>query len=117
MTRTLNGRFVNNPGSNAAPQRFGVVIANGSVTNWSETSDKNNSKPAMGRYWHASDIGLWMEEESQDESLSLHKFYLDGTFGLCQGKKKIRATLVNHTTKKSGGCAEFVVRSGGVYDA
>jgi RecA/RadA recombinase len=117
MTRTLNGRFVNKPGSNASPQRFGIVIANGTVTNWSETSDKNICKPAMGRYWHVSDIGLWMEEESQDETIALHDLYLDGTFGLNQGKKKIRATLVNHWAKKCGGCTELMVRSGGVSDA
>lgn len=119
MARSLDERFTDRAESSTqAPHRFGVIIANGTVANWSETSDKNNSKPAMGRYCHVSDIGLWMEEEPQDEGLVIHDFYQDGSVGLHRGNKKVvRATLMNHWAKKCGGFARFVVRTGGIYDA
>lgn len=117
MTRALDGRIVTNNNNNQLIQRFGIVIANGSVSNWSEGSEKNNTKPAMGRYWHVNDIGLWMEEEPQEEGLGVQDFNQDGLIGLHRGHKKVvRATLLNHWAKKSGGDVMFVVRSGGVYD-
>lgn len=118
MSRTLDGRFANRSDSNESPRRFGVVIANGTVANWFDTSDKNHSKPAMGRYWHVSDIGLWLDEEPQDEQPAICDFYQDGLVGLHHGNRKIvTATVTNHWAKKCGGHARFVVRSGGLYDA
>ena len=117
MTRALDGRIVTNDINDQFIRRFGIVIANGSVSNWSDGFEKNNSKPAMGRYWHVSDIGLWMEEEPQEARLELQDFHQDGLIGLHRGHKKVvRATLMNHWAKKSGGSVMFVVRSGGVYD-
>jgi hypothetical protein len=116
MARTLDGRFANANSKEA--RRFGILIANGSVANWSET-ERNNSKPAMGRYWEVSDVELWMEEECHEEShrLDVCDFYQNGLNGLHRGQRKmVKATLLNHWTKKCGESVRFVVKSGGVYD-
>jgi hypothetical protein len=115
------------------PRRFAVVVTNGSVANWS--ADGNyvalanyaTNKPALGRYWHFSDVGLWLEEDkshSQSDGASFHlqDFYNDTPVaGLHYASKKVvRATLMNHYAKSCGGkeklIVKFVVRSGGIGD-
>ena len=113
IARGLDSRF----DSNGTRQRFGVLVVNGTVSR-QETFDGKRNKPAMGRYWHASDIELWMEEVlSSEDKLSVEEFYRDEIAGLHRDcKKVVEVTLLNHWAKKSGGKVQFVIGSGGLHD-
>ncbi|KAL7480613.1 hypothetical protein ACHAW6_006292 [Cyclotella cf. meneghiniana] len=142
MARTLDCRFDTTPKEDAdneslwihsPPRRFAVVVTNGSVANWSADGtsaalvNNDTHKPAMGRYWHVSDIGLWLEEDkshsqSDGASFKLQDFYNETPVaGLYYASKKVVcATLTNHYAKscvgKKNSMVKFVVRSGGVED-
>ena len=94
----------------------------------------------MGRYWHVSDIGIWLEEDtkssSREDATSRAQqqpinFYNDtSVVGLALGEKKvICATLQNHYGKSCKSrdnnatgqqteklCAKFRIRNGGIDD-
>lgn len=116
MAKTLDGRFdsveqQNGTDDNSlqSPRRFAVVVTNGSVAkrsldNETVTGRTALNKPAMGRYWQVSHVGVWLEEESNpsaDGGFQLSDFYEDAPIaGLhLAGKKVVRATLQNHYGK------------------
>ena len=151
---------------NIKPRRFAVVVTNGSVAKFSldkkdqpsltgsssnvvtsAAGGSNNNKtpsqnkPAMGRYWHVSDIGIWLEEDTKSSNKDATSraqeqpinFYNDtSVVGLALGEKKvICATLQNHygkSCKKSRDnnaatgqqteklYAKFRIRNGGIDD-
>ncbi|KAL7433354.1 hypothetical protein ACHAXH_005529 [Discostella pseudostelligera] len=124
-------------------RRFAVVVTNGSVVKRSFDNDhshrfsaskhRSHNQPAMGQYWHVSDVGLWLEEDKTpvDDETSLQPISLyDNTppVALSLAEKKIvRATLLNHYGK-SCKCdnvvgqhsikafAKFSIRSSGISD-
>lgn len=130
MARTHDGRLglgSSNAGKKSAkflsqafwPRRFAVVVTNGSVAkNPSESESLGTSKaaagiptqknkPAMGRYWHVSDVGVWLEvDRSREGETRTIDFYHDSpAVGLFVGTDNIIcATLQNHIGKscKSG---------------
>jgi len=161
-TISSKGGGNNNNDAVIKPRRFAVVITNGSVAKFSldkkdqpsligsssnvVTSAGGNSKtpsqnkPAMGRYWHVSDIGIWLEEDTKSSNGATSRaqqqpinFYNDtSVVGLALGEKKvICATLQNHygkSCKKSRDnnaatgqqteklYAKFRIRNGGIDD-
>jgi len=144
------------PGTTLSARRFAVVVTNGSVAKYSldnkeqsvgsssstkattSTASEVNqtqNKPAMGRYWHVSDVGIWLEEDTSTQYQQHQQpinFYDDtSVVGLALSEKKIvRATLQNHYGKScrrigenNGGqtmndkpIAKFRIRSGGIDD-
>jgi len=113
MTRTIDGRVAPGSSTDKSMRRFGTMITNGSVTNRSENIEKNS----MGRYWHVSDIALWMEEETQNDELDIYDSYQSGAIGLYPEHRKIlRTTLLSHWGKKRSGSVRLVVGSGGISD-
>ena len=124
MTRSLDCRFPSRLSGNETactpPHRFAVVVTNGSVASWSDNTS-NKSKPAMGRYWHANDIGLWIEDESQSDGMPhIQDFYDAGNRLFHASRKVARASLLNHYDKPCGGrerpFVKFAIRTGGVFD-
>ena len=142
-------------GTTLSARRFAVVVTNGSVAKYSldnkeqsvgsssnkattTTSSGGNqtqNKPAMGRYWHVSDVGIWLEEDkSTSQYPQQHQqpinFYDDtSVVGLALSEKKVVcASLQNHYGKScrrrvgSGGqmndrpIAKFRIRGGGIDD-
>jgi len=136
-------------------RRFAVVVTNGSVPKYSLDKEQSvgslssvkvtptsiynqtQNKPAMGRYWHVSDVGIWLEEDkSTSQYPQQHQqpinFYEDtSVVGLALAEKKIVcATLQNHYGKtcrrigeNNGGqtmndrpIAKFRIRGGGIDD-
>lgn len=150
MARTNDGHLGSSTTSHAQessgmfqPRRFAVVVTNGSVAkraseNESPGSSKTTTgkptqnKPAMGRYWHVSDVGVWLEvDRSQRDSRTHPVNFYDDTpvVGLSSvDKNVVCATLQNHYGKscKSGRdqstpgvgklFTEFRIRSGGIAD-
>jgi len=141
MARTHDGRLSGStpssaPSSSGTPQpcRFAVVVTNGSVAQ--RPSDKDyaastkpfKNKPAMGRYWHASDVGVWLEADNGfqcgDAETHSMNFYNDThVLGLAKAKKGvIVATLQNHhgkscrPTSGPSTVARFRIGSGGIVD-
>jgi len=133
------------------PRRFTVVVTNGSVAKRSlenneplgsssaktTTGKVTKNKPAMGRYWHVSDVGMWLEEEDdasqRDDGCQQPINFYDDTnvVGLSLAAKKVVcATLQNHYGKScKSRCtgqrnlfemekpfAKFRIRSGGITD-
>ncbi|KAL7540652.1 hypothetical protein ACHAXR_012732 [Thalassiosira sp. AJA248-18] len=118
------------------PRRFAVVVTNGSVAK--RTIENNEfigsgttarkptaNKPAMGRYWHVSDVGIWLEEDKsqRDGQTQPINFYDDTSIvGLSLAENKVvSATLQNHYGKscKSGRgqtTPKFRIRSSGIAD-
>ena len=114
MARTHDGRLLRgNAASNAEivrPRRFAVIVTNGSVARREkEVSNQSKGaagpashKPAMGRYWHVSDVGVWLEGEARlDHGRAQPSFYEEGPVkGLSVMEEKgVRATLTNHYGK------------------
>ncbi|KAL7551683.1 hypothetical protein ACHAWF_014867 [Thalassiosira exigua] len=119
-------------------RRFAVVVTNGSVskrpldieTQRTAAGRGSQHKPAMGRYWQVSDVGLWFEEElSQNEGGVDRKDFFgnEKVSGLSIAETKaITATLQNHygkSSKRKAGqdakgihLAKFRIRSMGVHD-
>jgi len=161
LARTHDGHIMGNnssvdPSSGIlSARRFAVVVTNGSVAKYSldnkeqsigsssstkattSTSicNQTQNKPAMGRYWHVSDVGIWLEEDkSTPRYPQQHQqpinFYDDtSVVGLALSEKKVVcAKLQNHYGKScrsrvgSGGqmndrpIAKFRIRSGGIDD-
>ena len=135
------------------PRRFAVVVINGTVGKGANdnSSDVTNSgtklpsptvssayKPAMGRYWHGGDMGLWLEEDNDGDSFSggnsntAMSFYDGNVAGLSRSSDKVvTATLQWHYGKSlrvvdnssargeqsvSQRQAKFVIQAGGVAD-
>ena len=143
MARTHDGHIMHMKGCQL--RRFAVIVTNGSVAKRSFDNDSNgytgartqpfgkHSKyqPAMGQYWHVSDVGIWLEEDDSlgnDDSSSHHSFYENNqpvALSLVV-KKTIRASLLNHYGKSSKcsidrqhsakSIAKFSIRSGGISD-
>jgi len=153
MARTHDGRFgstnvtKNDPGRDfpgtLQPRRFAVVVTNGTVAkrsmenqNEAVVSTNTNTagkpvqkhKPAMGRYWHVSDVGIWLDEDASRREIGRQQpinFYDDTpVVGLNLAENKmVCATLQNHygkSCKVRGGsglsAAKFRIRSGGIAD-
>jgi len=165
LARTHDGHIMDSVNSSSSgvatssasllARRFAVVVTNGSVAKYSldnkeqsvgsssttkattSTSVVNQSqnKPAMGRYWHVSDVGIWLEEDkSTPRYPQQHQqpinFYDDtSVVGLALSEKKVVcATLQNHHGKScrsrvgSGRqmndkpIAKFRIRGGGIDD-
>ena len=95
------------------------------------------NKLAMGRYWRASNVGVWLEEDkmswqgSKGGSRAID-FYGDSPVAglLIAGDKVVRATLQNHYGKSCTGrrvgrhpselvkpAGKFCIRLGGIADA
>lgn len=142
MVRTHDGRLrmsssihIPKHEQNSQLRRFAVVVTNGSVARRSSDQDPRGNhtqhQPAMGQYWHVSDVGIWLEEDksSDNDDSSSHQpicFY-DYTppVALSLAEKKIiRATLLNHYGKScrsetfghSKSFAKFSIRSIGITD-
>jgi hypothetical protein len=141
------------------PRRFAVVVINGTVGKGANDSSSSTSevggngitsyssfssshKPAMGRYWQGGDMGLWLEEEDDDDgnvlgdgnsnSHAISSLFYDGNVpGLSRSSEKVvTATLQWHYGKSLGGVdgsslrggqgdgrqARFVIQAGGVVD-
>ncbi|KAL7494047.1 hypothetical protein ACHAWT_002813 [Skeletonema menzelii] len=134
------------------PRRFAVVVINGTVGKGANdnncVSDVNNGmkktlpfssayKPAMGRYWHGGDMGLWLEDNDEDVSGDVNNgnsntmsFYDGNVAGLSRScDKVVTATLQWHYGKSLGSVdgsargeqsdrrqAKFVIQAGGVAD-
>jgi len=145
---------VDTSSASLSARRFAVVVTNGSVAKYSldnkeqsvaststkaitttSRSNQTQNKPAMGRYWHVSDVGIWLEEDkSTSQYPQQHQqpinFYDDtSVVGLALAEKKVVcATLQNHYGKscrsRVGSCgqmndrpiAKFRIRSGGIDD-
>ena len=144
MARTHDGRLLTNGAVTGAcqPRRFAVVLTNGSVAKRSSDGELNSSsssksllgghslnKPAMGRYWHASDVGIWLEEDDSSSRENRPIDFHDNSrvVGLSLvDKKAVCATLQNHYGKSckgnvGGKCsgkpfAKFRIHSGGITD-
>ncbi len=111
-------------GTKLSARRFAVVVTNGSVAKYSldnkeqsvgssskkasttSTSvvNQTQNKPAMGRYWHVSDVGIWLEEDKSTQYQQHQQpinFYDDtSVVGLALAEKKVVcATLQNHYGK------------------
>ena len=136
-------------------RRFAVIVTNGSVAKYSldnkeppvgsssttkattSTSGGNQTqnKPAMGRYWHVSDVGIWLEEDKsaaqyqQLQQLSINFYDDTSVVGLALAEKKVVcATLQNHYGKSCRSrvnsvgqmndklFAKFRIRGGGIDD-
>jgi len=143
------------PGTTLSVRRFAVVVTNGSVAKYSLDKDQSvapssnkattttasggnqtQNKPAMGSYWHVSDVGIWLEEDKSTTQYPQHQqpinFYEDtSVVGLALAEKKIVcATLQNHygkTCRRIGEnndgqtmndrpIAKFRIRGGGIDD-
>jgi hypothetical protein len=144
MARTHDGHIMHMKGGQL--RRFAVIVTNGSVAKRSFDNDSNGytgartqpfgkhskNQPAMGQYWHVSDVGIWLEEDdslgNDDSSSSYHSFYENNppvALSLVV-KKTIRASLLNHYGKSSKcnidrqhsakSIAKFSIRSGGISD-
>jgi len=163
MARTHDGHIMDSVSSSSgvdtssaslSARRFAVVVTNGSVAKYSLDSkelsvgssstkarttsigNQTQNKPAMGRYWHVSDVGIWLEEDKSTTQYPQHQqpinFYDDtSVVGLALAEKKVvRATLQNHYGKtcrsreeNKGGqtmndkpIAKFRIRGGGIDD-
>jgi len=160
MARTHDGHIVGessldtSSSATLSARRFAVVVTNGSVAKYSldkeqsvgslssvkvtptSIGNQTQNKPAMGRYWHVSDVGIWLEEDkSTSQYPQQHQqpinFYDDtSVVGLTLAEKKVVcATLQNHYGKtcrrreNSGGqmmndkpIAKFRIRGGGIDD-
>ena len=160
MTRSFDGHFDSGTGTTATstdvlcqnpPRRFAVVVINGTVgkgSNDNSGSELNNGmktyssssssyKPAMGRYWHGGDMGLWLEENDDEAAGSGNgnstamSFYDGNVAGLSRSSEKVvTVTLQWHYGKSLGDVggsargeecggrhqARFVIRAGGVAD-
>ncbi|KAL3782077.1 hypothetical protein ACHAW5_000698 [Stephanodiscus triporus] len=145
MVRTHDSRLLTNGAVIGAcrPRRFAVVLTNGSVAKRSSENKligssssislavgHSQNKPAMGRYWHASDVGLWLEEvgsSSRDNRQIDFHDHNTRVVGLSLAENKvIRATLQNHYGKSCKGndggkrsgkpFAKFEIHSGGISD-
>jgi len=124
-------------------RRFAVVVTNGSVAKrsfdndhphrFSASKQQPQNQPAMGQYWHVSDVGLWLEEDKSavdDDASSQPISFYDNTppVALSLAEKKIvRATLLNHYGKSckcdnvhgqhsAKAFARFSIRSSGILD-
>ena len=90
--KTKNDRESSSSLSSAfRPRRFAVVITNGSVAKRSSAENEpiasletrtgipaQKNKPAMGRYWHVSDVGVWLEADaSRGEAGTLPMSFYD----------------------------------------
>ena len=113
IASSLDGRF----DSNGTRQRFGVLVVNGIVSR-QDTFGGKRSKPAMGRYWHVSDIELCMEEiPPRKDSFEVKEIYRDEITGLYRDVKKVvEVTLLYHWAKKSGEKIQVFVGSNGLDD-
>ena len=145
LARTHDGHILGSSSQMASdntiqPRRFAVVVTNGSVAKFSMDKEsvvgsssttgkkQTQNKPAMGRYWHVSDVGIWLEEDkssSQDARSQQQpiNFYEDTpVVGLSLAEKKVVcATLQNHYGKSCKGSSEqhvakFRIRGGGIDD-
>ncbi len=145
MARTHDGRLLKDDAVTGAfrPRRFAVVLTNGSVAKRSLVSEitgsssakslvggvQSQNMPAMGRYWHASDVGIWLEaEESSARDDRPIAFYDNArVVGLSLTENKsVCATLQNHYGKSCKGIvdekrsgkpsAKFRIHSGGISD-
>jgi hypothetical protein len=145
MARTHDGRLLKVGAVTGAfrPRRFAVVLTNGSVAKRSLESEvtgssstkslvgggQSQNKPAMGRYWHASDVGIWLETDESsaryDRPINFHDN--SRVIGLSFAEyKAVHATLQNHYGKSCKGIfdgkrfsksfAEFRIHSGGIAD-
>lgn len=134
------------------PRRFAAVVINGTVgkgandtksgsevANGMRTSSLSLHKPAMGRYWHGGDVGLWLEQDNDEDlygdvngsNLNSSSSY-GNVAGLSRANEKVvTATLQWHYGKSLGGGADgnnateeqcdgrqarFVIQAGGVSD-
>ena len=145
LARTHDGHILGSSSQTTSdntiqPRRFAVVVTNGSVAKFSMDKEsvmgssstmgkkQTQNKPAMGRYWHVSDVGIWLEEDksSQDDARSQQQpinFYEDTpVVGLSLAEKKVVcATLQNHYGKSCKDSSEkhvakFRIRGGGIDD-
>ncbi|KAK1739158.1 DNA repair protein RAD51D [Skeletonema marinoi] len=157
MTRSFDGHFDSGTTATSTdvlcqnpPRRFAVVVINGTVgkgandnsgselNNGMKTSSSSSSyKPAMGRYWHGGDMGLWLEENDDEAACSGNgnstamSFYDGNVPGLSRSSEKVvTVTLQWHYGKSLGDVdgsargeecggrheARFVIRAGGVAD-
>ena len=139
-------------GTKLSARRFAVVVTNGSVARYSldkeaagsssstkatttiSGGNQTQNKPAMGRYWHFSDVGIWLEEDKsttqypqQHQQQSINFYDDTSVVGLALSEKKVVcATLQNHYGKscgsRAGSCGQMndkpiaKFRSGGGID-
>ena len=141
LARTLDGRFDPDDAS-APPRRFAVLVTNGSVARRGgglggpcpgPSPAGSSNKPAMGRYWRAADVGVWVEEDGRREGGTAGDAAAAGgptsVAGLAVEPSRVAtATLVVHRGKscrvvgdvgggeRRGPSAAFVIGSGGVGD-
>ena len=150
----MGGSSLDTSSSSLSARRFAVVVTNGSVAKYSLDKEQSvglsastkatsttpgvnqtQNKPAMGRYWHVSDVGIWLEEDKSATQYQQHQqpinFHDDtSVVGLALAEKKVVcASLQNHYGKsrrsrgdRSGGqmndkpIAKFRIRGGGIDD-
>ena len=141
LARTLDGRF--GPPETETPRRFAVLVTNGSVAR--RASDgrhggggggagavpaTSSNKPAMGRYWHVADVGVWVEgDEAGATGDAAAAGDGSSVAGLAvDGSRRATATLIVHHGRscrarkgaegggRRGTSAAFFIRSGGVGD-
>ncbi len=127
-------------------RRFAVVVTNGSVAKRSFDHDphgfsartqsfakQTQHQPAMGQYWHVSDVGIWLEEDnrsgnhdsSSNQPISFYENTPPVALSLAE-KKIVRASLLNHFGKScksdlvghhpTESFARFFIRSSGISD-
>jgi hypothetical protein len=127
-------------------RRFAVVVTNGSVVKRSfdpvphgmsartqSFGKQTQHQPAMGQYWHVSDVGIWLEEDnrlendgsSSNQPISFYENTPPVALSLAE-KRRVRASLLNHFGKScrsdlvshrhTNSVARFLIRSGGISD-
>lgn len=123
MARTHNCRLTANQ-----PRRFAVVLTNGSVAmrrpSFNKTKELSSAKPAMGQYWRASDIILWLQiEESPLRDIYAINFYNSSpVFGLSFLESKVICVGVQKhygkSSKKNSSnlVAKICIQSCGICD-
>jgi len=164
LARTHDGHIMDSVSSSSSgvdtssaslsARRFAVVVTNGSVAKYSLDKEQSvapssnkattttasggnqtQNKPAMGRYWHVSDVGIWLEEDKSTIQYQQYQqpinFYDDtSVVGLALAEKKVVcAKLQNRygkTCRRIGEnngrqlndrpIAKFHIRGGGIDD-
>jgi hypothetical protein len=135
MARTHNCRLTANDSMRATcqPRRFAVVHTNGSVAmrrpSFSLSSSKSpgklfQKKPAMGRYWRASDIILWLqvEESPLRDIYAINSYNSSPVFGLSFLESKVICVGVQKhygkSSKKNSSnlVAKICIQSYGICD-